>query len=137
MVEFSHGVLDRTTVGVRWETRFPNGTSWCTKEGGERRWTGCWKPTTSQSSLGVSALHPVKELVYWVLLRILLLSRPWSVLSLIKAGKWGGWCQDPLQSALGMNNSPLLLNSHVTTSVFFPAFSPGSLIGDIVVLLVA
>lgn len=136
MVEFSHGVLDRTTVGVRWETRFPNGTSWCTKEGGERRWTGCWKPTTSRSSLGASALHPVKELVYWVLLRILLLSRPWSVLSLIKAGKWGGWCQDPLQSALGMKNSPLnfSLTAMSQPVIFSPLFH---LIGDIVVLLVA
>lgn len=31
-------------------TRSPSSTTWCTRGAGGRRWTGCWRPTTSQSS---------------------------------------------------------------------------------------
>lgn len=103
---FAHTVLDRTIAGVHWEIRFRSGMSLCIKAGGETHWTGFWKPTIFRSSLGAYALRPVKEPVSLASSRIQLLLRPWNALSSIKAGKWVGWCQDLLQSALGNFHSP-------------------------------
>jgi len=95
-MEFSPTVLNRTIAGVHWGTRFRSGMSLCIKAGGEKPWTGFWKPTIFPSSLDVCALLHVKEPVYLVSLRIQSPLRPWNVLSSTKAGKWVGWCQDPL-----------------------------------------